>query len=57
MIKTIVAFFVGRLYSANQNNLKCFHKALIGWKKPTLQKSHFCIDHVNRLNVRNLFKN
>jgi len=34
MIKTKVAFLEGRFYSANQNNLKCYQKALIGcWKK------------------------
>jgi len=25
--------FFGGFYSANQNNLKCIQKALIGWKK------------------------
>jgi len=28
-------------YSANQNNLKCFQKDLIGWKKAGPPKSHF----------------
>jgi len=36
-------------YIANQSNLKSIQKALIDWKKPALQKSHFCFDHVNRL--------
>jgi len=26
-------FWRAGFYSANQNNLKCFQKALIGWKK------------------------
>jgi len=38
-------------HPANQNNLKSIQKALIGWKKPALQKRHFCFDHVNRLIV------
>jgi len=49
MIKTKVAFLEGRPYPTQQKNLKSFQKVLIGWKKPALQKSHFCFDHVNRL--------
>jgi len=33
MIKTKVAYLEGRVYPANQNNLKSFQKTLIGWKK------------------------
>jgi len=33
MIKTKVAFWKASFYPANQNNLKRFQKALIGWKK------------------------
>jgi len=53
MIKTKVDFLEGGFYPANQNNLKSFQKALIGWKKLALQKIHFCFDHVNRLYVGN----
>jgi len=49
MIKIKVAFWRAGFYPANQSNLKSFQKALIGWKTPALQKSHFCFDHVNRL--------
>jgi len=38
MIKTKVAFLEGRFYPANQNNLKSFQKALIGWKKASPPK-------------------
>jgi len=48
-IKTKVAFWRAGFYPANQKNLKNFQKALFGWKKPALQKSHFCFDYVNRL--------
>jgi len=44
-------FWRAGFYPANQSNLKSFQKALIGWKKPALQKSHFCFDHANRLNM------
>jgi len=47
MIKIKVAGF----YPANQGNLKSFQKALIGWKKAGPPKSHFCFNHVNRLNM------
>jgi len=33
MIKIKVAFWRAGFYQANQNNLKNFQKALIGWKK------------------------
>jgi len=33
MIKTKVAFLEGRLFPANQSNLKSFQNDLIGWKK------------------------
>jgi len=33
---------------------KVFKKLWFGWKKPALQKSHFCFDHVNRLRVNQL---
>jgi len=42
-------FWRAGFYPANESNLKSFYKALIGWKKPALQKSHFCFDHANRL--------
>jgi len=44
-------FWRASFYPANQSNLKRIQKVLIGWKKPALQKSHFCFDHVNRPNV------
>jgi len=43
MIKTKVAFFEVCCYPASQSNLKSFHKALIGWKKPALQKVTFAL--------------
>jgi len=49
MIKTKVTFWSAGFYLANQSNLKSFQKTLIGWKKPVLQKIHFCFGHVNRL--------
>jgi len=51
MIKTKLALLKGRLLSSQLGNLKSFQKALIGWKKADLPKSHFCFDHVNRLIV------
>jgi len=36
---------------ANQSNLKVFKNLWLAGKKPALQKSHFCFDHVNRLIV------
>jgi len=51
MIKTKMAFLVGRLLSIQSEQFKSIQKALIGWKKPAIQKSHFCFDHENRLNI------
>jgi len=52
MIETKVTFLEG-FYPANQNNLKSFQKALIGWKKAgPLKINQFCFDHVNRLNLQ-----
>jgi len=42
-------FWRAGFYPANQSNLKSLQKALIGWIKAGLPKSHFCFDHVNRL--------
>jgi len=50
MIKTKVGFWRAGFYPVNQSNLKSIQKALIGWKKAGPPKSHFCFDHVNRLN-------
>jgi len=50
-MKTKCLFWRAGFYSANQSNLKSFQKALIGWKKAALQRSHFCFDRVNRLTV------
>jgi len=47
MIKTKVAFWRAGFYPANHSNLKSNQNALIGWKKPALQISHFCFHHVN----------
>jgi len=62
MTKTKVVFLKGRLisrqleFSHSETNqpiqptlLKSIQKALIGWKKVGPLKSHFCLDHVNRL--------
>jgi len=51
MIKTKVAFWRAGFYPANYSNLNSFLNALIGWKKPSLQKSRLCFDHANRLIV------
>jgi len=56
MIKAKVAFWRAGFFPANQGSLKTFQIALIGWIKPTLQKSQFCFDHVNRL-INRLFVN
>jgi len=45
MIKTKVAFVEDRLLSSQSEQFK--ELWLVG-KKPTLYKSHFCFDHVNR---------
>jgi len=42
-------FWESRLFSANQSYLKCFKKALIGWKKDGLSKRPLVFKHVNRL--------
>jgi len=43
-------FFGGPAFiQVNQSKLKSFLKALIAGKKPALQKSRFCFNHVNRL--------
>jgi len=46
MTKTKMAYLEDWLYLANQSNLKSIQKALIGWKKAGLKKSHVCFDHV-----------
>jgi len=51
MIKIKVAFLEGRLLSSQSKQFKSIQKAMIGWKKPALQKSHFYFDHVNKLIV------
>jgi len=52
MIKTKMAFLEGRLLSSQSEQLKK-HSKSSDWleKRPALQKSHFCFDHVNRLIV------
>jgi len=50
-------FWRAGFYPANQNNLKSFQKALMSWKKAGPSKSHFCFNHVNRLNVNKFYKN
>jgi len=42
MIEARVAFLEGRLYPANQSNPNSIQKALIGWKKASPLKKHFC---------------
>jgi len=49
MIKTKVAFLEAGFSPANQDFLKTFQIALIGWIKAGPPNSHFCFDHVNRL--------
>jgi len=51
MNKIKAAFWRTGFFLANQSNLTGIQKALIGWKKYGLQKSHFCIAHVNWLAV------
>jgi len=46
MIKTKVAFLEGRLLSSQSEQSEKFPKSS-DW----LEKSYFCFDHVNRLNV------
>jgi len=50
MIKTKVAFLEGRLLFSQSEQSEKFSKSS-NWhgKKPALQKSHFCFNHVNRL--------
>jgi len=52
MIKTEVAFLEGRLFSIQSDVFEYVTNCswLAGYK-PALQKSHFCLDHVNRLLV------
>jgi len=52
-----VVFLEGRLYLANQRNLKSFQKVLIGWKKFSPSKSYFVFGDVNRQRVRQRFNN
>jgi len=49
MIKTKVAFLVGQPFSSQPELFDNFSDCS-DWpdKKPALQKSHFCFDHVNR---------
>jgi len=47
MIKTKMAFLEGRLLSSQSKQSEKFSK------RPAIQKSHFCFDHVNRLRVSN----
>jgi len=48
MIKTKMAVLEDRFYLVNQNNLKSFQKALIGWKiAGLLKKTRLFFDHVN----------
>jgi len=59
MSKTKVAFLEnrfleGRFLSSQSEQSNSFQKALIGWKKTALQKSHFCFDHINRLMLRSI---
>jgi len=49
MSKKELAFLEGRLLSSQSEQFKIFQKALIGLKKPALQKKHF-FGHANRLN-------
>jgi len=50
MIKAKVAFLEGRPLSSQSEQFEKFSYSS-DWleKKPALQKSHFCLDHVNRL--------
>jgi len=41
MIETKVFFWKAGFYPANQNNLKGFQKALIGWKKAGPPKNNW----------------
>jgi len=52
MIKAKVAFLQGQLLSSQSEQFVKFSKSS-DWleKKPVLQKSQFCFDHVNRLIV------
>jgi len=45
------SFWRASFYPAYQSNLKSIQKPLIGWKKAGPPKSHFCFNHVNRLNM------
>jgi len=45
MIITEVVFIEGRLLSSQSEQ---FQKALIGWKKPALQKGQFRFGHENK---------
>jgi len=42
-------FFGGPAFFQPIRAIEKHSKALIGWKKPALQKSYFCFDYVNRL--------
>jgi len=52
MIKTKVAFLKGRLLSSQSEQFKNYSKSS-DWLEKS-QKSHFCFDHVNRLNINKL---
>jgi len=55
MIKTKVAFLEGRLLSSQSEKSEKFSKRkfskspIEAEKNPPPKKSHFCVDHVNRL--------
>jgi len=52
MIKTKVAFLKDRLLpSQSEQSEEFFKKLWLAGKKQALQKSHFCFDHVNRLQI------
>jgi len=52
MIKTKVAFLEGPLLSGqSEQSEKLSKKLWLAGKRPALQISHFCFDHVNRLNI------
>jgi len=44
-------FGVGRLFSSQSELFENFQIALIGWIKAGPQKSHFCFDHKQAVNV------
>jgi len=44
-------FWKAGFFPTNQGFFKTYQITLIGWLKAGPSKSHFCFDHVNRLNM------